>query len=86
MSFGSTRGAIVSLKNNRRSRKSKTEKFIKSRGSANGSIHSDQKLTQAEIEEIGRRISAENKKRQRKVLAITAVFLVILGVAFFYYF
>ena len=51
-----------------------------------GSIHSSQKLAQAEIEELGRRISIENKKRQRKILAITAVFLIILGVVFFYYF
>ncbi|MGA9325294.1 MAG: hypothetical protein WCE57_11085 [Salegentibacter sp.] len=86
MSFGSTRGAIVSLKNNRRNRKSKTEKFLRSRGSATGSIHSCQKPTQAEIEELGRKISAENKKRQRKILAITAVFLIISGVVFFYYF
>jgi hypothetical protein len=78
---GSSSGANVIFKNNRRERKSKTEKFQKSTGSGIQGIKSKE-VDPAEILEIRKKIRLENKKRQRKILIFSAVFMLIFIIFF----
>ncbi len=78
---GSSSVANVIFKNNRRERKSKTEKFQKSTGSGIQGIKSKE-VDPAEILEIRKKIRLENKKRQRKILIFSAVFMLIFIIFF----
>ncbi len=84
MSFGSVIGAIVSLKNNKRSRTSKTEKFFKTTGAKFNAVKSHTHLTPEELKLLRKKIRTENNYRNRKTGIITAVILLIF-VAFIYY-
>ncbi|MGB7842854.1 MAG: hypothetical protein WBL21_08700 [Salinimicrobium sp.] len=84
MSFGSAFGAIVSLKNNRRSKSGRTGKYIAGKEFFKG-VKSHRTPSAEELEEIKRRLQAENKIRQNKILGISAVFLLLL-LGFFGYF
>ncbi|MDT0651415.1 hypothetical protein [Autumnicola edwardsiae] len=82
---GSSSGANVIMKNNRRSRKSKTEKFQKSTGSKIGGTGPEKHISEAELEKIRINIRTSNRKRQSKILAITTVFLLLFALIFFYF-
>lgn len=82
---GSSSGANVIMKNNRRSRKSKTEKFQKSTGSGIKGIGSEQRTSEADLEKIRRNLKTSNNKRQLKILGSTAIFLLLIGLVFFYF-
>lgn len=73
---GSTSGANVSLKNNRRSRKSKIEKFRKTTGSNITGIKSEN-INQEEILAIKRKLNRESKKRQQKILLFTGIIMIV---------
>lgn len=85
MSFGSTRGAIVSLKNNRRSRKSKLDNFQKNTGSISSGIKEKARLSEADLEKLRKDIIASNRQQNIKVLSITAVIMACLAAVFFLY-
>ncbi|PKD19182.1 hypothetical protein APR41_16450 [Salegentibacter salinarum] len=78
---GSSSGANVIFKNNRRERKSKTDKFQKSTGSGIKGIKSEE-VNSAEILEIRRKIRLENKRRQRKLLIFSTVSILIFIIIF----
>ena len=82
---GSSSGANVIMKNNRRSRKSKTEEFQKSTGSKIEGIGSEQRTSEADLEKIRNSLKASNNQRQLKIFAITAGFLFLFGLVFFYF-
>ncbi|MFD1095701.1 hypothetical protein [Salegentibacter chungangensis] len=83
MSFGSTRGAIVSLKNNRREKKSKFSKFRNSTGSISEGIKSEKRISEAELLILKTKLNREHQKRQLKIITITTAFLIVLGVLFY---
>lgn len=83
MSFGSAIGAIVSLKNNRRERTAKTEKYIKTTGSKIDRVISHRTPSKGELKKIKAVMQAENKKRQLRILLLTTVLLTVLGIIFF---
>ncbi|UBZ06051.1 hypothetical protein LDL76_11810 [Salegentibacter mishustinae] len=78
---GSSSGANVIFKNNRRQKKSKTEKFQKSTGSGIEGIMPE-KTNKAQLLEIRKKIRIENKKRQRKIIIFSAVIMVIFTIIF----
>lgn len=84
MSFGSAFGAIVSLKNNRRAKSGRTEKHLAGKETLSG-IKSHRTPSAQELQEIRNRLRAENRKRQRKIIAISVAFLLLL-LFFFGYF
>ncbi|WP_424494211.1 hypothetical protein [Salinimicrobium sp. GXAS 041] len=86
MSFGSAIGAIVSLKNNRRTRTAKTDKYLATTGGKIKGVKSHRKPSKEELRELSAKIAAENKKRQQKILLITTAILVIFTSVFFYFF
>ena len=85
MSFGSAIGAIVSLKNNRRDRTAKTDKFLATTGAKMGGVKSHRTPTREELLELRKKMQLAHKKRQRKIISITAVILSILLVVFGYF-
>ena len=84
MSFGSAFGAIVSLKNNRRSTSGRTEAYISRKESISG-IESHRTPSAEELEQIRNRIRSENKTRQRKVILAGAIFLLLVFLFFIFY-
>jgi len=78
---GSSSGANVIFKNNRRQKKSKTEKFQKSTGSGIEGIKPE-KMNETHVLEIRRKITLENKSRQRKTIILSAVIMVIFIIIF----
>ncbi|MDT0690227.1 hypothetical protein RM549_10560 [Salegentibacter sp. F188] len=82
---GSSSGANVIIKNNRRSRKSKTEKFQKSTGSGIKGIGSEKRISEADLEKIKNNLRTSNNQRQLKIFVIMAIFLILLGLVFFYF-
>ncbi|MDT0686723.1 hypothetical protein [Autumnicola psychrophila] len=82
---GSSSGANVIMKNNRRSRKSKTEKFQKTTGSKIGGIEFDQKISEADLEKIRNGLKTSNRKRQLKISAAMVASLLLFGFIFFYF-
>lgn len=84
MSFGSTRGAIVSLKNNRRKRKSKLEKVRNSTGASYEGIGKGPNLSEIELLELGKRLETEHRHRFFKIITITLSLLIILSIVFYY--
>ncbi len=78
---GSSSGANVIFKNNRRQKKSKTEKFQKSTGSGIDGIIPE-KINKNQLHEIRKKIRIENKKRQRKIIIFSAVIMVIFIIIF----
>lgn len=85
MSFGSAIGAIVSLKNNRRERTAKTEKFLATTGSGISGVKSHRTPTEKELSDLREKIIRTHKKRQRKIYVFTAAIFLILFVIFFYF-
>lgn len=83
MSFGSAIGAIVSLKNNRRERTAKTEKYVKTTGSKIHRVVSHRTPSKGELEEIKATMQAANRKRQLRILLLTTALLTVLGIIFF---
>lgn len=84
MSFGSARGAIVSLKNNRRKRKSKLEKFRNSTGESLEGIGSGPNLSEIELLELGKRLEAEHQRRFFKIAVLTLSILMVFAAIFYY--
>lgn len=84
MSFGSAFGAIVSLKNNRRSKSGRTEKHLAGKEAVTG-VKSHRTPSAQELEAIRNKLRAENRKRQQKIIIISAVFLLLM-LGFFGYF
>ncbi len=78
---GSSSGANVIFKNNRRQKKSKTEKFQKSTGSRIEGIMPE-KINKAQLLQIRKKIRMENKKRQRKIIIFSAVIMVLFMIIF----
>jgi predicted nucleic acid-binding Zn ribbon protein len=85
MSFGSVIGAIVSQKNNRRTRTAKTDKFLATTGSGISGVKSHRNPTGEELKELRKKMLSAHKKRQRKIVMITAGILFLLAVVFFYF-
>lgn len=85
MSFGSVIGAVVSLKNNRRTRPAKTDKFLATTGSGINGVKSHRNPTGEELKELRKKMLLDQNKRQRKILMISAGILFILTVVFFYF-
>jgi predicted porin len=81
---GSSSGANMIMKNNRRSRKSKTEKFQRSTGSKIGGIGFEQKISEADLEKDQKQLKNEQKEATI-ILAATAIFLILFGLIFFYF-
>ncbi|MGB7785433.1 MAG: hypothetical protein WBL27_04960 [Salinimicrobium sp.] len=84
MSFGSAFGAIVSLKNNRRSKTGRAEHHLAGKESLGG-IKSHRTPSAKELQEIRKRLQAEHKARQRMIYGISGIFLLLL-LSFFFYF
>ncbi|MGY5848435.1 hypothetical protein ACW6QP_13580 [Salegentibacter sp. HM20] len=80
---GSTSGANVIMKNNRRPRKSKTDKYQKVTGSGLQGIGTE-KSDPEKLKEISQRLQLQNKKRQQKLLLILAVLGVSILLIFFF--
>lgn len=78
---GSSSGANVIFKNNRRQKKSKTEKFQKSTGSGIQGIKPG-KINKTQVLEIRKKIRNENKKRQRKIMILSAAIMFIFIIIF----
>lgn len=84
MSFGSAIGAIVSLKNNRRHKDSKLEKYKATTGAPIKGVTSHRTPNEEELTQLRNKLLAERKKRQLKVFIILAAFLLLFSGAFFY--
>lgn len=82
---GSSSGAQVSLKNNRRERSPKTEKFFRTTGSKIDGITSHKTSTPEELQELKQRLVAENKRRTRTIYLITAALFGIFLLLFIYF-
>lgn len=86
MSFGSAIGAIVSLKNNKRKRAARLDKFQQTTGSKITGVKSRTQLSAEEFQKLSKRIKKENDQKQIKVIVITSLILLILLLVFFYFF
>lgn len=85
MSFGSVVGAIISLRNNKRESKRKHGNLPgKPSENGNNGIKSHRTPSRKELRQIGQKLQAEHKKRQLKIILISAAFLVIFFVGFYY--
>ncbi len=84
MSFGSAFGAIVSLKNNRRSKSGRTENYLSGKETLGG-IKSHRTPSAEELQEIRKRLQAEQKARQQKIYGFAAVFILLMLIFFFYF-
>ncbi len=80
---GSTSGANVSLKNNRREKRSKIEKFQKTTGSKIQGIKSE-KVNVVELEKIRKKLTSEHQKKRRRTLLITSLIFVVLLTLFWF--
>jgi hypothetical protein len=78
---GSTGGANVIFKNNRRDKKSKIKYFQKITGSRIRGIKGT-KTNPKEILRIRKKINLENKKRQRKIIIFSAVIMLMVSLIF----
>ncbi|UJH91984.1 hypothetical protein LZ575_04960 [Antarcticibacterium sp. 1MA-6-2] len=76
MSFGSVIGAIVSLKNNKRSRKRKIG-VLPGESLLDEGVKSHVTPTKEELEQLRTRLQKEHKQRQVKIVAFFFVFFVI---------
>jgi len=77
---GSVAGMIVSLKNNKRNRKSAFEKLERFQKENSDTLHFKNSATQKELEEIKLRIQKENR-----VLRIKNILLFMVVLAILYY-
>ena len=84
MSFGSAFGAIVSLKNNRRSKSGRTENHLAGKEAVTG-IKSHRTPSAKELQEIRERLQGQHKARQRLIYGISGLLLLLL-LSFFFYF
>lgn len=85
MSFGSAIAAIVSQRKNRRKRTSQLERYAEKTGSKLGKLSDQDKLTATELNRLGQRIKAENNKKRQRVIALTAVIMIIVTSIFWYF-
>lgn len=85
MSFGSAIGAIISQNNNRRKTTCRAKKFARTSGSTIEAIKSHRKASPEELQALREKMQKEHKKRQLKIILITAVFALVL-LSFFVYF
>ena len=85
MSFGSAIAAIVSQRNNRRKRTSQLERYAEKTGSKLGKLSDYDKLSKEELSKLGQKIKAENNKKRQRVIAFTAVIMIILTSIFWYF-
>lgn len=82
MSFGSVLGAIISQRNNKRPRADRSGKGLATSDENSQGVRSHRKPSKEEIQQIKRRILSENRKRQRKIMIITAAFLIVFAILF----
>ncbi len=85
MSFGSAIAAIVSQRNNRRKRTSQLERYAEKTGAKHGKLSDYDKLSEEELSELGKKIKAENNKKRQRVIAFTAVIMIIVISTFMYF-
>ena len=85
MSFGSSIGAIISLKNNKRKRSSQLERYAKNTGSGLGNLDDYKKLPKEELDKLGQKIKAENNKKRQRVIIFTAIIMIIVISIFMYF-
>ena len=72
---GSMMHAIISLKNNKRNKKSRLEKFVNTTSNGHDEIVDHIKATPEQIAAIRQRLQAENKAILRKKIILTASIL-----------
>lgn len=84
MSFGIIQSMVISLKNNKRTRKSALKKYKDHNFEEKGELYFEKKASQKQLTEIRERIQAENKKRMRLylILFITLLLTVIFVIGF----
>lgn len=74
--------ANTSLKNNRRTQKSRLEKFVNNTSNNQDVWEDPKKATPEQLTEIRTRLQLENKKIRQKKIAITTIILVVLIISF----
>lgn len=85
MSFGSVMGAIISLRNNKRESKRKHGNLPgKPLENDNTGIKSHRTPSREELRQIKQKLQAEHKKRQLKVILISAAFLIFFCFGFYF--
>ncbi|WBL27155.1 hypothetical protein [Zunongwangia sp. HGR-M22] len=85
MSFGSSIGAIISLKNNKRKRSSQLARYAKNLGSGLGNLDDYKKLPKEELDKLGQKIKVENNKKRQRVIVLTAIIMIVLICIFWYF-